>query len=622
MFLGIALSLFAAAASAQISSVSPSSFFVGSVEETLRIDGSGLAGNVSTSVTISGPAGVFVLDAPDATSETIFVSPDPALSTIGTYSVSVDAVDDNGTRHLTGGSFDVVSRGGSLDPPFIIVPDSMVVQAASSRGTNVTFSVFAFYQDGSTAPFSCNHQSGDLYPLGGTTVTCVALDTLGNPSNDPGSRGSFGIYVADLNAPVLTLPSRIFTTDPVVTYTATAVDDLDGSVPVTCSPQSGSTFPTGNTEVQCTARDSQNNVVNGSFLVSVGTVPPPSLTLPSNIVTEATGPNGATVSFSATSDPGATVVCSPASGSVFALGTTTVSCTATTPNAPETNGSFDVNVVDTTAPVLTVPADFTVTTTGSTAVVTFTATATDAVAVNPTVFCTPPSGDTFSVGITTVTCTTFDTFFNTTTRSFHVTVSNDQPPVLTLPGPITAEATSPGGAIVTFTATAVDDLDGVRPVTCMPASGSLFPLGTSNVICSASDTTGHTTTGYFTVTVQDTTAPHINAISANPANLWPPNHVMTAVTVTVAAFDAVDQSPVSHIVSVSSNQPINGTGDGDVAPDWQITGPLTLNLRAERAQGQVRIYTITVETSDFSGNVTTSTVDVTVASTRSRGVGH
>jgi len=54
-------------------------------------------------------------------------------------------------------------------------------------------------------------------------------------------------------------------------------------------------------------------------------------------------------------------------------------------------------------------------------------------------------------------------------------------------------------------------------------------------------------------------------------------------------------------------------GDGDQAPDWQITGDLAVNLRAERSgKGTGRIYTITVECNDTSGNTATKTVTVSV----------
>jgi hypothetical protein len=66
-------------------------------------------------------------------------------------------------------------------------------------------------------------------------------------------------------------------------------------------------------------------------------------------------------------------------------------------------------------------------------------------------------------------------------------------------------------------------------------------------------------------------------------------------------------------VSVTSNQPINGTGDGDESPDWVITGPFSVNLRAERAGSQDRVYTITYSATDLYGNVSTATITVVVS---------
>jgi len=82
--------------------------------------------------------------------------------------------------------------------------------------------------------------------------------------------------------------------------------------------------------------------------------------------------------------------------------------------------------------------------------------------------------------------------------------------------------------------------------------------------------------------------------------------------VTIIAIDAVDDAPVSKIVSIKSSQPVNGTGDGDTAPDWTITGPLSAQLRAERAGSVDRIYTITIETTDDSGNTVETEVAVKV----------
>ncbi|HXI60652.1 MAG TPA: HYR domain-containing protein, partial [Polyangia bacterium] len=78
------------------------------------------------------------------------------------------------------------------------------------------------------------------------------------------------------------------------------------------------------------------------------------------------------------------------------------------------------------------------------------------------------------------------------------------PPVFSnVPDPITAFATSTAGARVTYTLPkAVDAIDGTRPVTCSPASGTTFPPGKTTVTCTAADKTGNTAPAAFTVWVQ------------------------------------------------------------------------------------------------------------------------
>jgi hypothetical protein len=366
--------------------------------------------------------------------------------------------------------------------------------------------------------------------MGFTVVSCSATD-IGGTAN-----GSFLVFVTDFTPPVVTAPADIVTGDPVVTFTATAVDNIDGPVSVSCSPASGSTFASGVTTVVCTAIDSHANFGYGYFTVTV-TGGAPILTVPADIFVEATGPTGAEVTFEVTAIDATSLSCSPSSGSTFPLGTTTVTCTATNA-AGSTTGSFNVSVDDST------------------------------------------------------------------------------PPELTLPSLVEAEATSPAGANVTFVATADDLVDGSTPVDCVPASGTFFAFGTTTVVCTSSDTRGNTATGSFDVIVQDTTAPEITVATASPNSLWPPNHKMVSVTLTVEATDAVDPAPAIAIVSVTSNQPVNGTGDGDTAPDWVITGPRSLQLRAERSGNNERIYTITVSATDLYGNVSTATIEVRVPGSR------
>jgi hypothetical protein len=115
------------------------------------------------------------------------------------------------------------------------------------------------------------------------------------------------------------------------------------------------------------------------------------------------------------------------------------------------------------------------------------------------------------------------------------------------------------------------------------------------------------------VVVEDTIPPVIERIVATPDVLRPPNHKMVLVTLNVSAFDNCDLAPFCQIISVSSNEPENGLGDGDMAPDWEITGNLTANLRAERSgKGSGRVYTITVRCTDYAGNSSEGQTTVTV----------
>jgi hypothetical protein len=109
----------------------------------------------------------------------------------------------------------------------------------------------------------------------------------------------------------------------------------------------------------------------------------------------------------------------------------------------------------------------------------------------------------------------------------------------------------------------------------------------------------------------DTTPPVIVNAAATPGLLWPPNHKWVNVEITATVSDDQDPAPSFRIVSVTSNEPENGLGDGDVSPDWDVTGDHTLKLRAERSGlGNGRVYTVRIEARDAAGN--TATADVLV----------
>src|SRR6185295_15871146 len=168
----------------------------------------------------------------------------------------------------------------------------------------------------------------------------------------------FTVTVNDNENPTITCPAnKVQSTDPnacsaVVTFSATANDNC--GVSYTCDPASGSTFQKGTTTVTCTATDTSGNTAGCQFTVTVNDTQPPAITCPANIVKEPTCPSGAKASFApVVSDncPGVGFVCSPATGSTFPIGTTTVTCTATDTSGNSTACSFAVTVLTVSATI-------------------------------------------------------------------------------------------------------------------------------------------------------------------------------------------------------------------------------------------------------------------------------
>ncbi|HLB17589.1 MAG TPA: HYR domain-containing protein, partial [Gaiellaceae bacterium] len=289
---------------------------------------------------------------------------------------------------------------------------------------------------------------------------------------------------------------------------------------------------------------------------------PPTFTppLPSSSTTEATGPGGAVVTWTIAAtdnvDPSPTISCDHASGSTFAITTTTVNCRATDASGNFTVAPpFSVTVQDTTPPALTLPGNQNVETENpSGKAVTYSVTASDIVSGSIAPSCNHSSGDTFPIGTTAVHCTATDAHSNTSSGAFNVTVTlvDHTPPVLSGYANKSVEANGPAGSVVNYpTPTAVDALDGpIGAVTCTPLSGSTFPLGTTAVHCSATDSHGNVGQATFNVTVRDTTPPNLIVPAARSIYATTPTGIPNTVSSVVSflgaasATDIVDPSPV------------------------------------------------------------------------------
>jgi hypothetical protein len=246
-----------------------------------------------------------------------------------------------------------------------------------------------------------------------------------------------------------------------------------------------------------------------SFEVDVVPNTPPVLTLPGPITAEATSSAGAAVTYAASAvdaedNPDPTPACSPASGSTFHLGTTTVACSVTDAGGLSASGSFSVSVTDTTAPDLGLPGNLTAEAAGASgASVSFTTSASDAVDGSVPVNCDHASGDMFSLGTTTVTCSAADGAGNSTSGSFDVSIGDSTAPSLHgVPDDFAATTSNPDGRTVSYALpTATDATDPSPSVACGPASGSFFAVGPKSVTCTATDASGHSSSASFTVTV-------------------------------------------------------------------------------------------------------------------------
>ncbi|QXE33812.1 HYR domain-containing protein [Streptomyces sp. GMY02] len=459
----------------------------------------------------------------------------------------------------------------------------------------------------------------------GSTLTCTVQFYLGPAGADPAYQQHIRISVNDVTAPVVSVEDRtVEATGPggaVVEYPASAVDAVDGPVPVTCEPPSGSRFPIGETTVTCTATDGRGNTGRATAVIKVVDTTAPVVTVDDRTV-EATGPGGTVIEYPASAvdsvDGSVPVTCVPPSGSRFPVGETTVTCTATDSRGNTGRDTAVFTVVDTTAPVVTVE-DRTVEATGPDgAVVEFPASAVDSVDGSVPVTCVPPSGSRFPVGETTVTCTATDEQGNTGRATAVIKVVDTTAPVVRVDDR-TVQATSPDGAVIDYGATAVDGIDGPVSVVCVPLSGSAFPVGKTTVTCTATDSAGNVGTDTAVFTVVDGGAP---VVRVDDRIVEITGGTGGVIRYTADATDVIDGTvPVTCTPPSGSRFPIGRTTVTCTAKDkagntGRDTAVFTVVLRPPTPRAPAADVAVTAAATPlpgFTGGVITTTFTLTNA---------
>ena len=292
----------------------------------------------------------------------------------------------------------------------------------------------------------------------------------------------------------------------------------------------------------------------------------------------------------------------------YGLGATGVTLTATDASGLSSSCMGTVTVVDTTPPTITCPAPVTAECTGNSAATVNVAPATATDNCSVLTVQGPSGANVFPLGTTNVTFTATDGSGNKASCATSVTVADTTAPSISCPAPMIVECTGNSSATVTpGAATAVDVCTGV---TVQNPPAGVFPLGTTTVAYTATDQVGHQAACTSTITVVDTTGPTIGGVTASPNVLWPANHKFVPVTIGVTASDTcTGATPSCHVTAVSVNEPVNASSGSP----FQITGPLSLNLLAERnGNGTGRVYSVDVQCADAAGNVAVKTVTVSV----------
>lgn len=453
--------------------------------------------------------------------------------------VTLTATDDNGNT----GSCTLVVTLKDVTPPDITCQGNVTVNANESCQGRLPFLSLTGGSDNCAMLISYS-QSPPLgtFITGHNTVQTVTLRAVDNAGNT--ATCTVSVTLKDVTPPNMTCPGNttvhvnVNCEGQLGSYNAATLNDNCNPNPTVTQSPAPLTVLTGHNTTQTitlTANDGNGNTSTCTFSVTLRDMTPPSITCPGNIVrSNDPGSCGAAVTYplpvANDNCPGAGLdhLGGGLSGGTFNTGTTVVTWMATDAQNLTATCSFTVTVNDTQQPSITCPPNLARNTDpgACTALVTY---------ANPTASdnCTLPAGQptwvlggtghvtgspnssaTFPKGTTTVQWKATDGVGQTKTCTFRVIVNDVQPPSMTCPPPINANAgAATCNAVVSYANPTFTDncapTSGTSVRTSGLPSGSAFPVGTSMVIFRATDAAGRTSTCSLLVIVTDTQLPSI-----------------------------------------------------------------------------------------------------------------
>jgi hypothetical protein len=440
-----------------------------------------------------------------------------------TAGITSTTPEKDSSNNSSTGTATVATPSCTITPPQDITQQNdFDAQGHALGGAVVTYSdptTSSTVSPSSCGVVQCSPLSGSFFPVGVNVVTC---------SDGTNPTAHFKVTIQDTEGPTISCPADVIAPEnphgsgsAKVTYPAPVATDNSGQATVTTDHDSGSTFPLGMTTVTATATDAAGHTATCTFKVNV--VPSDcTITCPASI-TQAPDPgqNGAVVNYSpvtATGTTCGTVVYSKDSGSFFPLGTTTVTATA----AGGETCSFTVTVTtDTTPPTITCPNAIVQAAPSGSCQASVNPGAPTAADDNPgvTVAGARSDGlalaDPYPVGETIITWTATDAAGNSAACTQSIKVTEDVPPTVTAPAPVTVNVNSTcddvqvpnfiNGLSASDNCTATANLE----ITQSPAAETTTGVGSHTITITVKDVTGNTTVVTTTFNVVDNIAPTI-----------------------------------------------------------------------------------------------------------------
>jgi len=426
--------------------------------------------------------------------------------------------------------------------PTLLLPDDLVIEASGAL-TSVDVGE-ATATDDNGIQLVVNNSPG-MFPLGSSAVVWTAVDNAGNSVF-----ATQHVNVVDTTSPNISSLSDIIAEavvplNNIIELQSPEAHDIMGDVSIT--NDAPEFFAIGETIVTWIATDESGNTVSSEHKVIITDTISPTLTVPGDIIVEATSSdqNYVQLGESTATDNGEIVSITNDAPEFFVLGDTTVTWTVSDYSGNISTGSQIVTVTDTTAPEISQLENIIL----------------EATSVNENIVnLDEPSTsdiqeliiykdapDVFPIGDTLVTWIITDETGNHSIAVQTVTIVDTTVPTLLLPEDMIVEATSLQETLVDLGQAEADDISGISSI--VNNSPDAFPLGTTVVTWSATDNHHNTISAEQTITVVDTTVPTI---------ITPQDIVREAVnpTLNFIQLGELVASDSVGIESISNDKPI------------------------------------------------------------------